>query len=128
MAKRNAEKQARTSGLTVYEEIYTFHRNLVNCLLDKKKQHFFREKVTESKSDYKCLFKLFNMLLNKSSEISLPTNKSSPELVAEFSTYFTNKITSIRTKLISDEGAQINPIVDHSPCSVPSLRVFTCDF
>ena len=78
LAKRKAEKQARTSGLTVYEEIYTFHRNLVNCLLDKKKQHFFREKVTESKSDYKCLFKLFNMLLNKSSEISLPTNKSSP--------------------------------------------------
>ena len=73
---------------------------------------------------YKCLFKLFNMLLNKSSEISLPTNKSSPELVAEFSTYFTNKITSIRTKLISDEGAQINPIVDHSPCSVPSLKEF----
>ena len=64
------------------------------------------------------------MLLNKSSEISLPTNKSSPELVAEFSTYFTNKITSIRTKLISDEGAQINPIVDHSPCSVPSLKEF----
>ena len=41
MAKRKAEKQARTSGLTVYEEIYTFHRNLVNSLLDKKKQHFF---------------------------------------------------------------------------------------
>ena len=44
LAKRKAEKMARTSGLTVYEEIYTFHRNLVNCLLDKKKQHFFREK------------------------------------------------------------------------------------
>ena len=41
LAKRKAEKQARTSGLTVYEEIYTFHRNLVNCLLDKKKHHFF---------------------------------------------------------------------------------------
>ena len=64
------------------------------------------------------------MLLNKSSEISLPTNKSSPELVAEFSTYFTNKITSILTKLISDEGVQINPIVDHSPCSIPSLKGF----
>ena len=105
-----------------YEEIYTFHRNLVNRLLDKKKQHFFREKVTESKSDYKCLFKLFNLLLNKSSEISPPTNKSSLVLVAEFSTYFTNTITSIRIKLVSDEGAQMNPIVDHSPCSVPSLK------
>ena len=125
MAKHKAERLARTYGLTVYEEIYTFHRNLVNCLLDKKEQHFFREKVTESKSDYKCLFKLFNLLLNKSSEISLPTNKSSPELVVEFSTYFTNKITSIQTKLISEECAQMNPIVDHSPCSVPSL---TCDF
>ena len=58
------------------------------------------------------------MLLNKSREISLTTNKSSPELVAEFSTYFTIKITSILTKLISDEGAQINP------CSVPSLKEF----
>ena len=38
MAKRKAEKLARTSGLTVYEEIYTFHRNLVNHLLDKKKK------------------------------------------------------------------------------------------
>ena len=59
LAKRKAEKLARTSGLTVYEEIYTFYRNLVNRLLDKKKQHFFKEKVTESKSDYKYLFKLF---------------------------------------------------------------------
>ena len=41
LAKRKAEKQARTSGLTMYEEIYTFHPNLVNCLLDKKKQRFF---------------------------------------------------------------------------------------
>ena len=81
---------------------------------------FSRKKL----SDYKCLFKLFNLLLNKYSEISLPTNKSSPELVAEFSTYFTKKITSIRTKLISDEGAQINPIVDYSPCSVPSPNQF----
>ena len=64
------------------------------------------------------------MLLNKYSEISLSTNTSSPELVAEFSTYFTNKITSIRTKRISDEGEKINPIVDHSPCSVPSLKEF----
>ena len=42
-AKRKAEKLAHTSGLTVYEEIYTFHRNLVNRLLDKKK-HYFLEK------------------------------------------------------------------------------------
>ena len=60
LANRKAEKLARTSGFTVYEEIHTFHRNLVNRLLDKKKQHFFREKVTESKSDYKCVFKLLN--------------------------------------------------------------------
>ena len=93
-------------------------------LIDKKKLHFFREKVTESKSDYTRLFKLFNLLLNKSNENSLPSNKSSPELVAEFTTYFTNKITSIRTKLISDECAQLNPTVDDSPCSVPSLREF----
>ena len=70
------------------------------------------------------LLSLFNLLLNKYSEISLPTNKLSPELVAEFSMYFTNKITSIQTKLISDEGAQMNPIVDHSPCYVPSLKEF----
>ena len=35
LAKRKAEKLVHTSGLTVYEEIYTFHRNLVNRLLDK---------------------------------------------------------------------------------------------
>ena len=44
LAKRKSEKLARTSGLTVYEEIYTFHRNLVNSLLDKKKQHFLEKK------------------------------------------------------------------------------------
>ena len=78
LASRIAEKLACTSGLTVYEEIYTFHRNFVNGLIDKKKQHPLREKVTESISDYKCLFKLFNLLLNKSNKNSLPTYKSSP--------------------------------------------------
>ena len=71
----------------------------------KETSLFLEKKETESKSDYKCLFKLFNLLLNKSNEISLPTNKLSPEIVAEFSLYFTNKISSIRTKLVSGECA-----------------------
>ena len=67
--------------------------------LVKAKSTYFTNKVKESKDDPKALFRLTRNMMGNSGDKILPVQTCKRELANDFSTFFTNKILNIRSKL-----------------------------
>jgi hypothetical protein len=96
-SRRKAERQWRKTGLVVHREIYIQKKNHVSYLIKIAKKAYYTNKIKNT-TDQKSLYNIVN---------SLTSNKTTtyPEAVSDkccaenFSTYFSNKISSIRDEL-----------------------------
>ena len=90
---------------------YSLRREGVNELLTAAKEEYYFSNVKEC-PDQKTLFRVVNILLNKTPDTSLPDHESSQDLANRFNDFFAEKFMKIRQRLDSVEN-------NHSHLSVP---------
>ena len=95
-ARRRAERQGRSSKLSVHLQIYKAAHRHISHLCTAAKSSYYCDKIKSSNGDQKQLFKISNELLHKNKCRPLPTHSDSQQLANEFQEYFTNKINKIR--------------------------------
>lgn len=100
--RRKAERIWRRSGLTVHRDIYMVRRAEVNDLIEDAKKDHYSSTIAEHKGDSKQLFKVVNKLLGKSNTSPMPSSTSDTELASMFSDFFVQKITKIRSSIVSE--------------------------
>ena len=109
--RRKYERWWRKSNLEAHRQLYVDQRKLVNDMLDKAKQDFYKGKLDGA--DTKVVFKTVNNLLNKNTKI-LPAHSDSSKLANEFGSFFAGKVSKIYDAIESELGNLSN--VD---CNVP---------
>jgi len=97
--RRRRENDWRKSKLTVHLDIYKEHCQNVKNLIEKEKSEYYRNIINESKGNQKKLFNIVNSLLNNKKPNNLPSSDSNATLAESFSTFFQDKIQTIRSDL-----------------------------
>ena len=103
--RRKLERKWRLTRLTIDHEIYRNQCCITNKLLKNAKVSYYTEKVESCGRDQKTLTKVTRHLMGESSEVVLPSGKSSKVLAQEFSDFFVSKIETIRTDIASKTNA-----------------------
>ena len=96
--RRQAERQWRSSGLTIHKQIFNTARSKVCNMISAAKRKHLQSKILNSTSS-KNLYSTMNDLLGASTDSPLPTAQSQNELPSLFSTYFHDKIQALRDTL-----------------------------
>ena len=96
--RRQAERQWRSTLLTVHRQIYCMQRQLVNSLIDSAKRAHICDKISQSNSS-RTLFQLTNEMLGKVQKSILPTLIPAPSLPDKFISFFQDKVNNIRESL-----------------------------
>ena len=100
--RRQTERKWRQTHLTVHRDIYKEQRLLVTSLIHEAKKEYYHNLVVEKHGDQKALFSVINNLRANRQENPLPAHEgSAQELAAEFSNFFSDKISKIHNDLIS---------------------------
>ena len=63
--RRRAERHYRNTGLEIHHEIFKDHRENVKKLIRHSKLKYFEDKIIESGSDCKSLFKIIDTLMKR---------------------------------------------------------------
>ena len=95
--KKQQEKiwQEDRTNINNYHQFYPQCCRVSNMLSFAKKD-FYKASLNEIKYNYKNIFGIFNILLGRNQELSLPTCNSKKELTNDFNAFFTDKIQKIR--------------------------------
>lgn len=96
--RRQAERQWRSTRLTVHKQIFDSAKKAVSEIVCTAKSTFYNAKIAASSSS-KELYAITNDLLAKVKSSPLPSVYPQSELPALFSTYFTEKVDTIRAGL-----------------------------
>ena len=113
---KNARRQRRSlykkyvrSGKTVDKSIYQNCRNMVNDLSVLKRRQFYAKTIQDCTKSQKELYRVCDSLLDKEKATVLPqlANENPRELANTFNSYFTDKITKIRSNFVA---------VPYTPC------------
>ena len=118
---RKAERVWRKKGLTVLYETYINLLVDFSTLLRRVKINYYREKIAELNGDSRSLHKLIDgslcSLTRPCYVVSLIDNESK-RLAADFSNYYSSKVSKIRTAL--DVAGKVQPGQESS--STPTSR------
>ena len=97
--RRRLERKWKKSRLTVDHQIYREQCIVVNKLLKQAKMSYYSEKITECGKDQGAIYKVAKHLLGDEGCPSLPQTAPANELAESFSTFFTEKIVTLRNGL-----------------------------
>ena len=96
--RRKLERCWRKSQLHI-DQLFEDQCELVRNMVKKAKQSYYSSIISENASDQKALFNTVDRLLYRKTDRQYPSCESSLELCNNFSDFFVNKITKIRTEL-----------------------------
>ncbi len=111
--RRKLERKMKKTGLVIHKEMFKEKRRMVAKLIDQEKSKFFKEKLDVSNT--KEIFGIVNKLLNSDTKSQLPPSEDPQQLVENFATYFSEKITSIRTLLDQEVVSEIDIDMPSNP-------------
>ncbi|GFR96868.1 hypothetical protein ElyMa_000979700 [Elysia marginata] len=95
--QRSAEKKWRKTHLEVHRQAFVNARKNTNKLITGAKQIYTKNKISDSKSNPKELFRIVNGLIKHSKPgADLPQSNDNRELATKFADYFDNKIEHIK--------------------------------
>jgi hypothetical protein len=97
--RRKLERKWRKSKLDVHRQMYANQRALVNNMIDKAKQDYYKNEL--GGADTKSVFKTVNTLLNKDTKI-LPVHSDAAALASEFGIFFNSKVSKIYDSIESE--------------------------
>ena len=89
----------RKSQLHIDRQLFEDQCELVRNMVKNAKQSYYSSIISENASDQKALFNTVDRLLYRKTDKQYPSCESSLELCNNFSDFFVNKITKIRTEL-----------------------------
>ena len=116
---RQAERKWRSSGLTVYKELYSAKLIVYTASVRKAKRQYYNDVICNCPSS-KQLYNVTNQLLGRTKKSSLPNNIPTSDLPDTFCQFFNNKIEQIRND------------IDTQSADPPVFEPFTgskfCDF
>ena len=99
-SRRRAERLWRSSKLTVHRQMFQSARSKVSLMITSAKRTYLQNKILDS-STSKQFFSIINDLLGSLSNSPLPSSYKLSELPSVFSSFFYEKIKSLRDKLDS---------------------------
>ncbi len=112
--KRQLERAWRTSrrqrGVNSYLDKSRYRKQCRKCnnLMSKAKTQYYRNQIENSTSDSRQLWKTINKFLHRIPKPALPDHSSLTSLCDSFSTFFTDKICTIRANFPSSIGRPLN--------------------
>ena len=117
---RQAERKWRSSGLTVYKELYSAKLIADTASVRKAKRQYYNDVICNCPSS-KQLYNVTNQLLGRTKKSSLPNNIPTSDLPDTFCQFFNNKIEQL-----------IRNDIDTQSADPPVFEPFTgskfCDF
>ena len=97
--RRKLERRWRKSNLHIDHQLYKDQCERVRNLVKSAKMNFYSSVIQENSSNPRLLFKTVDRLLHRSTEKKFPSCNSKQDLCNNFSNFFANKLTSIRSEL-----------------------------
>ena len=97
--RRKFERRWRKSQLHIDRQLFEDQCVLVRNMVKNAKQSYYSSIISENASDQKALFNTVDRLLYRRTDRQYPSCESSLELCNNFSDFFVNKITKMRTEL-----------------------------
>ena len=95
---RQAERKWRSSGLTVYKELYSTKVTAYTASVRKAKRQYYYDVICNCPSS-KQLYNVTNQLFGRTKKSSLPNNIPTSDLPDTFYQYFNNKVEQIRNDI-----------------------------
>lgn len=96
--QRQAERQWRKSGLTIHRQMFIDLREQTKAIVANAKSDYINKQIQSCPSN-KQLFKVVKHLTGKSNQTTIPNNIDPENLPCSFSSFFNEKIQSIRLEL-----------------------------
>ncbi|GFR93710.1 hypothetical protein ElyMa_002650000 [Elysia marginata] len=126
--QRSGEKKWRKTHLEVHRQAFVNARKNTNKLITAAKQIYTKNKISDSKSNPKELFRIVNGLIKHSKPgADLPQSNGNQELATKFADYFDNKIEHIRKELDNTNVSSVNNSSETCETSINSFRPTTED-
>ncbi|GFR87475.1 hypothetical protein ElyMa_000747900, partial [Elysia marginata] len=126
--QRSAEKKWRKTHVEVHRQAFVNARKNTNKLITAVKQIYTKNKISDSKSNPKELFRIVNGLIKHSKPgADLPQSNDNRELATKFADYFDNKIENIRKDLNNTNVSSVNNSSETCETSINSFRPTTED-
>ena len=97
--RRRAERNWRRVGTEAARTLYVSARRAVVKQLQTCKIEYYQHRMSLCDGDQRRTYALLNSLLGRKMNPIFPTSTSSNELVSRFSTFFSHKITRIRSEI-----------------------------
>ena len=126
--RRRAERRNKKSGLTVDYQILQARKAEVVDIIQTAREMYLCKKVEESKNS-KSFYRTTNQILGKSNDPIFPSTIPEHELPEHFSSFFNDKIESIR-KDLDTLNKNVDPLyadTAHTASSFTSFRTVTQD-
>jgi exonuclease III len=98
--RRRLERIWRRSKTYNNHQKYKAQCSSMNELIQKTRTSYYNEKLLDCGRDQKEIFKLANHLLGRNKSSPLPSSESDSDLAERFSTFFSDKVATIITKLM----------------------------
>ena len=87
---------------------------MVNVLIDQEKTHHYQSIIAENQGNTKQLFSVVHLLLGKSKNTPLPSNKSASELCSLFGDFSVEKISKIRNSIPAESNSDNHEVPESS--------------
>ena len=97
--RRKAERKSRTLRCQSDLILFKKRRNYVTFLMNKARQDYYSDLISNNSNDLKHLFKVSKNLLNIASTPVLPLHEDKQQLANEMGAFFIRKIANIRSDL-----------------------------
>ena len=97
--RRKAERKWRTTRCQSDLILFKKSRNYVTFLMNKARQDYYSDLISNNSNDLKHLFKVSKNLLNIASAPVLPPHEDKEQLANEMGAFFIRKIANIRCDL-----------------------------
>ena len=112
--RRHLERRWRTSGLECDRRAYCLQRQLVTSYVHRAKLEYHVSYIADASGDQRRLFKVVAKLLHNENDTPLPPCDSFDKLAMQFSDFFSEKISKIRSELIQNVN-NVDASVEDAP-------------
>jgi hypothetical protein len=125
--KRRLERKWKKSGKQSDLDAYKEQRNKYNTMLNNLRSKHLSEKISKNRGNSRDMFRSLNSALHRKVSPPLPQHDNATILANEFSDFFDDKISKIRTKLDNDNPTFPNIPKAFSGSPLSSFRQMSKD-
>ena len=97
--RRRLERRWRKSQLHIDRQLFVEQCEHVRAMVKQAKMSYYSSIISENANNQKMLFNTIDRLLHRKAERQYPSCDTTQELCNNFSDFFVNKITTIRSEL-----------------------------